>query len=98
MAQPRVFVVIGRDGHGSRDALAFAHAVARDIADVAVVRVDLADARARSYLSDRARGATLFVIPILSRPKWLGPFVNWHALRLAHMLARRAPVATVAVR
>ena len=98
VVQGRIFVIVRPDGRGALDALAFAHAVARTVDDVAVVRADLRASRTRRYLSDRADDALLFVIPVVSRPPWLWPFVNWHAFQLARALAKRAPVATMSAR
>ena len=50
---------------------------------------------AQSLPPDASRG-TLFVIPIRrTRWRWLFPFANWRALRLARRLRRRGAVATV---
>ena len=53
---------------------------------------------AQSIASDglRDQGMSLFVIPTRrTRWRWLYPFVNWRALRLARRLSRRGAVATV---
>ena len=45
----------------------------------------------------REHGVSLFVISTRrTRWRWLYPFVNWRALRLARRLRRRGAVATIA--
>jgi hypothetical protein len=70
------------------------------------VRLDLlapsgtAADRIASYVDDRAvlddRSAIMVVIPTVApRMRWLYPFVNWGAIRLARRLARRRSFAVV---